>query len=98
MKFKSKEDLVPYGGFISPISSKSFIDGVNYSFNSFKERIDFYNKHECTSPFKGGYSEHLERIIKENPELYHKFLKDITNEKGIFWNTWLFQYCFGDIE
>ena len=96
MKFKTKEELIDKNQ-----DSKEYTIsaecGINDSFNSFKERIDFYKKHECTGPFKGGYAEHLGKIAKENPELHHKFLKEITNKKSIFWNAWLYQYYFGDI-
>jgi len=54
----------------------------------------FFMQHRCNSPFKGGYLEHLSRVHKEIPEVYNKYSKKCS-EEPIFWNTWLFSYCFG---
>lgn len=102
MKFKTKADLFEkYGGKHSNV--KGYRVGLINSFNSFKERIDFYKKYTNKAIVQLTDDKHVDVI---------KFITEWANKEYGFnleykeawtlpdetWNEGLFQYCFGDIE
>jgi len=105
LKFKTKEDLLnkKYGvqkynpSTLEPetnIEADGYMKALDDTFESFKERIEFYKKYSVA----GG------NFRNDFPEEYKKFDK-ILNERNItnpianncMWLHWLFDYCFGDI-
>jgi len=102
MKFKPKEELEEMDreqhGWIVPYY-KGWNDALDKAFKSFAERIEFYKKYRCLEMWKYGYPKHLQKMHKEQPDLYEQYMnenKDPDNYRN--WNTWLFDHCFGDIK
>jgi len=86
MKFKTKEDLMKEFDYFN---GESVQTGIEISFNSFKERIDFYNKYK-DKPYKDYIRDYALTEKVHNIERTGNIKDD--------WKDWLFDFCFGDIE
>ena len=102
MKFKSKEELLRNkeknaNSRDASCFSDSYSNGIEDAFMTFKQRINFYNKYKNCSFVQLG------RDQPEALESLKNYLEDKFGNEDYLpsyeqWNTWLFQYCFGDIE
>jgi len=89
--FKSKEELIkeyieaskkyPYANNFEQYYDAGIRDGINYAFNYFSERIEFYKKYKNMLPSE------LIQI-----DIWKKYSK---KRMGLF-NDWLFDFCFGE--
>jgi len=102
MKFKTKEELVEdnesIGGKNYNYDAKfniysydsGYKSGITDSFDSFKERIEFYLNWRTVAD-----NVIIEECINKNPDVGQKW-----SESGLTyrsWNVWLFNYCFNDV-
>ncbi len=92
-KFRTKDELFYK---ITLQTSKhqeilAYREGVTDAFNSFKERIRCFND----------YVYNYEKFILDYPdiELPTEILNHTINlDFNVYWNKWLFNFCFGDIQ
>jgi len=89
MKFKTKEEVIKetkhdcYNDDIQEIWNHGMEIGVESAFKSFKERLELYVK----------YKDSKFLLQEDNEDLYELYYKS----RCLYFNVWLFDYCFGDI-
>lgn len=99
MKFKTKEDLIKTWE-----TSQNYTLGVEDSFNSFQDRINFYKKYKNKPIFFGNEKpEEWLLFVEWHNEKYACKPNYKSDEKGriileLVFNKWLFNYCFGDLK
>lgn len=95
IKFESKEKLIRKIKHDNDNDYKKewYNAGINDAFKEFAKHIDFYNRYESN----------FYLFEKEQKELCDEYFKRFVVRISDTWlkeyfNAWLFDYCFGDIE
>ena len=100
MKFKTKEDLcknLEWSEHGTNDYPGGYTEGVDDAFESFAERVAFYDKYEgdmnkLFEEQKGIYVKYTEEWNKIKKFIFPNKLENI-----LLFNHWLFKYCFGDV-
>ena len=75
--------------------------GMCFMSSDVKSAVEFYKRYKVDIS-KENIMSGVDLLCEDYPELYRKFqdsntYKIFNNENPLFYNDWLFDYCFGDV-